>query len=161
MISTCVLLLNAGHEATVHTLGNAMRALLTHNVRAITDGTIEELFRLDPPLHLFTRWTNEDIDVFGTVIPQGTQVAALLGAANHDPNVFAAPTQFDPTRDARKQLAFGAGIHFCVGAPLARLEIRIALETLLKRAPDIQLSQPPQFANTYHFHGLKKLMVAI
>ncbi|WP_071481924.1 cytochrome P450 [Roseinatronobacter bogoriensis] len=162
MISTCILLLNAGHEATVHSIGNATKTLLQtdHYGRApISDALVEECLRFDPPLHLFARWAYDDIDVVGHVIPKGTQIACLLGAANRCPKHWDAPDSFDPTRSPKANLAFGAGLHFCLGAPLARLEIVHALNALVARLPGLKLAQTPLYADIYHFHGLKSLMV--
>ncbi|MEL6570290.1 MAG: cytochrome P450 [Pseudomonadota bacterium] len=159
MITTCILLLNAGHEATVHTLGNATKTLLETGHRAITEGCVEELLRFDPPLHLFTRYVYEPVEIGGHKFKRGEQIACLLGAANRDPAVFADPDQFDPTRPITQNTSFGGGIHFCVGAPLARLEIKIALLTLFSRCTDLRLSAPPRYADIYHFHGLERLMV--
>ena len=158
LISTCVLLLNAGHEATVHTMGNGVAAMLKHGVAEVTEPLVEEIMRYDPPLHLFTRWVYEDTEIEGVTLPRGTQIACLLGAANRDPAVYADPDAFDPTRGSKSHVAFGAGLHFCVGAPLARLELRIGLEELMR--DPLQLAEAPLYGNTYHFHGLEALMVA-
>ena len=162
MISTCILLLNAGHEATVHSIGNATKTLLQtgqYGRAPISNALVEEALRYDPPLHLFTRWAYDDIDVVGHVIPKGTQIACLLGAANRCPKHWDAPDSFDPTRNPKANLAFGAGLHFCLGAPLARLEIVHALNALIARLPGLKLAQTPLYADIYHFHGLKSLMV--
>ncbi len=159
LITTCILLLNAGHEATVHTLGNGVKTLLDHNARDITDACVEEIIRYDPPLHMFTRWVYEDVTMGDHSFKRGDQIACLLGAANRDPAAYANPNQFDPTRKGPQNTSFGGGIHFCVGAPLARLELRIALETLLTRCPNLHISETPHYGNVYHFHGLERLMV--
>ncbi len=167
LITTCILLLNAGHEATVHTLGNGVKALLEHGTppaalapEAIA-GTVEEILRFDPPLHLFTRHAYEEVEVMGVTLPQGSEIALLLGAANRDPQVWDAPGRFDPQRQHKPNLAFGAGLHFCVGAPLARLELQIALPILFARLPGLRLAEPPRYGDVYHFHGLKALRVAV
>ena len=159
LVSTCILLLNAGHEATVHSLGNAVKTLLEHDHREIDGPCVEELLRLDPPLHMFTRWVYEDLEIFGERFARGDRIACLLGAANRDPEVYAEPQRFDPARRGPAHLAFGAGIHFCVGAPLARLEMQIALDSLMRHCPDLKLAEPPRYADLYHFHGLERLMV--
>ena len=165
MISTCVLLLNAGHEATVHTLGNGIKTLLEHRTPrsrlapGAIDATVEEILRFDPPLHLFTRWAYEDIEVMGRMIPRGTQIACLLAAANRDSGPWEDPARFDPGRAIRPNLSFGAGLHFCLGAPLARLELRTALPILFDRLGDLTLAAPPRYADLYHFHGLEALQV--
>lgn len=160
LIATCIVLLNAGHEATVHMLGNGTKTLLdtgAHSV--ITPDVIEEILRFDPALHMFVRWAYETVTVFGHTFRRGDRVACLLGAAGRDPAVFAVPHRFDPTRPVKSHMAFGAGIHFCVGAPLARLELMIGLRTLFARCPGLRLTAPPRYANVYHFHGLERLMV--
>lgn len=166
LITTCILLLNAGHEATVHSIGNGVRALLRHHTPPAAlapdriAATVEEILRWDPPLHLFTRHAYEDVEVMGQVIPAGTEVALLLAAANRDPAMWDRPDRFDPARPAKPNLSFGAGLHFCVGAPLARLELQIALPILFSRLPGLRLVGKPAYADVYHFHGLTRLMVA-
>lgn len=160
LITTCILLLNAGHEATVHTLGNGTKTLLEHNLSHIDDATVEEVIRYDPPLHMFTRWVYEDVDLGGHQFKRGDQIACLLGAANRDPAAYDSPARFDPARNGPQNTSFGGGIHFCVGAPLARLELRIALDVLFKRCPDLRLTDTPRYGDVYHFHGLQRLMVA-
>jgi len=162
MIATCVLLLNAGHEATVHSLGLAVKTLLEHGLwpAPITDALVEECLRYDPALHLFTRWAYDDIDVMGVTIPHGAQLACLLGSANRCPRQWDQPDQFDPMRPAKPHTGFGAGLHFCLGAPLARLELQRALSVLTARLPRLTLAAPPQLADIYHFHGLEQLIVA-
>lgn len=160
LITTCILLLNAGHEATVHTLGNGTKTLLEQNIRGITDLCVEEIIRHDPPLHMFTRWVYEDVQIGDQRFKRGDQIACLLGAANRDPAVYPDPARFDPTRSGPQNTSFGGGIHFCVGAPLARLELKIALDVLFARCPDMRLTAPPSYGDVYHFHGLTGLMVA-
>ncbi|MGJ8623762.1 MAG: cytochrome P450 [Yoonia sp.] len=159
LITTCILLLNAGHEATVHTLGNGTKTLLENGLSEITETSIEEIIRYDPPLHMFTRWVYEDVTIGDETFKRGDQIACLLGAANRDPAAYADPNRFDVTRKGPQNTSFGGGIHFCVGAPLARLELRIALEVLFERCPNLSLAEPPQYADVYHFHGLERLMV--
>lgn len=161
--TTCILLLNAGHEATVHTLGNATKTLLETGIRPDKDPRfVEETIRHDPPLHMFTRWVYEPVEMGEFTLLPGDQVGLLLAAGNHDPLVFPDPRRFDPTRPLRPvNVSFGAGLHFCIGAPLARLEIGIALERLFARCPNLRLVTPPHYANVYHFHGLQNLLVTI
>ena len=159
LISTCILLLNAGHEATVHTLGNALKTVLPSTYRVVTPELVEEVLRYDPPLHVFTRHAYKDIDCFGIKITPGQEVACLLAAANRDPSFVENPNNFDPFRKTSQHQSFGAGLHFCVGAPLARLEITIGLQTLFERCPDLQIADSPKYAETYHFHGLTELIV--
>lgn len=161
LTATTILLLNAGHEATVHTLGNAIAACLTHGHRPTAEtapATVEETLRHDPPLHLFTRWVYEDCTLFDRTFARGDRVGLLLAAAGRDAAVFPAPARFDPARSPGPHLAFGAGLHFCVGAPLARLELEIGLETLFRRHPALALAAPPRYADIYHFHGLDRLI---
>jgi unspecific monooxygenase len=163
MISTCNLLLNAGHEATVHSLGNALKTLLQAGLSGqtpITDALIEETLRFDPPPHLFRRWAYEDVEVMGRTLPKGTQIACLRGAANRCAKRCDAPANFDPARSAKANLAIGAGLHFCLGTTLARLELRHALRALVSRLPGLKLAQTPHYADIYHFHGLKSLFVS-
>lgn len=166
LITTCILLLNAGHEATVHSIGNGVKCLLENGAPVSTlgpdaiEGTVEEILRLDPPLHIFTRWAYEDVEVMGTPIPKGSEVQLLLAAANRDPGVWEDPARFSPARPIKPNTSFGAGIHFCVGAPLARLELQTALPILFDRLPGLRLASAPVYGNVYHFHGLERLMVA-
>ncbi len=168
LISSTILLLNAGHEATVHQTGNAVRAILQQGGdprRFFTslDATaeaVEECLRFDTPLHMFTRYAYEEIAFAdGVVVKPTEQIAVLLGMANHDPRAFEAPDAFLPGRHNQKNASFGAGIHFCIGAPLARLELHVSLKTLFDRLPSLAAAEPPQFADTYHFHGLSRLDV--
>ncbi|MFC5724508.1 cytochrome P450 [Streptomyces gamaensis] len=167
MVSTCVLLLNAGHEATVNSTGNGWLALLRHPEQlaalrsdpGLLPGAVEELLRYDTPLHLFERWVLDDIDVAGTRIPRGSEVALLFGSANRDPARFPAPDRFDITRPDNPHLSFGAGVHYCLGAPLARLELSAVCEALLRRAPGIRLAAEPRRKKGYVIRGLAELRV--
>lgn len=160
LVTTAILLLNAGHEATVHAIGNAAKAFLELGLRdGIGEGHVEEALRYDAPLHLFTRYALEDLDYAGLRLKKGEVVGLLLGAANRDPARFRDPDRFDPGRDPNPHVSFGAGIHFCIGAPLARLEMQIALPLLFKRLPRLALAETPRYRNAYHFHGLERLMV--
>jgi cytochrome P450 len=162
MITTCILLLNAGHEATVHTLGNAVKLALETGTRPGADAArfVEEVLRYDPPLHLFTRWAYEDVEVHGHTFRRGDEVGLLLASAGRDAAVYADAERFVSDRaDGPANLAFGAGLHFCVGAPLARLEMQIALPILFERCPDLRLAEAPRYADIYHFHGLEALRV--
>jgi cytochrome P450 len=168
LVSSSVLLLNAGHEATVHQTGNAVRTILHQNGdprRFFPDAdqtaaTVEECLRYDAPLHMFTRYASDWVDLApGVTIEPGERVGLLLGAANNDPASFDEPRQFLPGRADQKNVSFGAGIHFCVGAPLARLELQIGLKVLFERLPKMQLSYEPSYRDSYHFHGLDMLKV--
>ena len=160
LVTTAILLLNAGHEATVHALGNGIKCLLELNIRnGIGEGHVEEILRYDAPLHLFTRYALEDLEYAGVKFRKGEEVGLMLGAANRDPARFADPDSFDPSRDPNSHVSFGAGIHFCIGAPLARLEMQVALPLLFQRLPKLRLAEAPRYRNAYHFHGLESLRV--
>lgn len=162
LITTCILLLNAGHEATVHTLGNGVKLCLETGARPGPDPAplVEEILRFDPPLHLFTRQAYEDVTLAGHSFRRGDEVGLLLASAGRDESVYDGAGSFRPDRmDGPANLAFGAGLHFCVGASLARLELQIALPVLFATCPDLRLAAPPAYANIYHFHGLDRLML--
>ncbi|MCP3817946.1 cytochrome P450 [Streptomyces sp. A3M-1-3] len=170
MISTCVLLLNAGHEATVNTTANGWWTFFRHPdqlaaLRAAPDAllstAVEELMRFDTPLQMFERWVLDDIDVGGTVIPRGSEVALLFGSANRDPARFENPDVLDVARKDNPHITFGAGIHFCLGAPLARLELAASIGTLLRAAPELRLAAEPEWQPGYVIRGLKELLVEV
>ncbi|MFB6502681.1 MULTISPECIES: cytochrome P450 [unclassified Streptomyces] len=169
MISTCVLLLNAGHEATVNTTVNGWWTLLRHPeqlaaLRAdhgLLPTAIEELMRYDTPLQMFERWVLDDIEIDGTVIPRGSEVALLFGSANRDPARFTDPDTLDLARRDNPHITFGAGIHFCLGAPLARVELAASFGELLRRAPDMRLVAEPEWNPGYVIRGLKELRVEL
>ncbi|MFC7309192.1 cytochrome P450 [Streptomyces monticola] len=147
LIGMAVLLLIAGHETTVNLIGNGLRALFAHpgqlellrsDPDGLMDGAIEEMLRYDGPVETATpRWTTEDVQIGTTTVPAGDIVLVALADADHDQARFAEPDRFDIRRDARGHIAFGHGLHYCLGAPLARLEGRIAFRTLLERCPDL------------------------
>jgi cytochrome P450 len=170
MISTCVLLLNAGHEATVNTTGNGWWALFRNPgqleaLRAAPDAllpsAVEELMRYDTPLQMFERWVLDDIEIGGTVIPRGSEVALLFGSANRDPARFDQPDELRLARPDNPHVTFGAGIHFCLGAPLARIELAASFGSLLRRAPGLQLVSEPEWSPGYVIRGLKSLPVTL
>jgi cytochrome P450 len=127
---------------------------------AAAAATVEETLRFDPPLHLFTRYVLEDLEYAGLAFRKGERVGLLLGAANRDPERFREPGRFDPSRAPNPHVSFGAGIHFCLGAPLARLELGIALRALFERLPDLRLEGPPAWRDMWHFRGLEALRIA-
>jgi cytochrome P450 len=167
IVSTVIVLLNAGHEATVNTLGNGVRALMEQGDewKRLVDGSvsaaaaIEELLRYDPPLQLFERWVLEDgVEVAGVPIPRGEKIAVLFGAANRDPRVFDSPDAFDVGRpNAAEHISFGGGIHVCIGAPLARIELEASLRVLVERCPGLQLAAEPRRNPAFVIWGLEAL----
>jgi cytochrome P450 len=169
LIGTCVLLLNAGHEASVNGAGNGWWTLFRHpqalaRLRAepaLLPSALEELLRFYTPLSLFERWVLEPIEIEGVPIPRGGEVALLFGSANRDPAAFERPDELDLARDPNAYLSFGAGIHYCLGAPLAKLELGIAFETLLRRLPNLELVEPPRWKPTFVLRGLRALRVQV
>jgi len=165
LVTTCILLLNAGHEATVHGIGNGVKSILengtdTQSIFATREGrsaVVEESLRYDPPLHMFPRFVREDLEYGGQKFRRGDVIGLMLGSANRDPRRFYHADKFDLIRGGIGHVTFGAGIHFCVGAPLARLELEIALPVLFDRLPGIALAETPVYADRYHFHGLGQL----
>src|SRR5215218_6844713 len=131
LIGTCVLLLNAGHEATVNVTGNGWWALFRNPAElerlrtdlSLVPTAVEELMRYDTPLQMFERWVLEDVELHGQKVAKGQELALLFGSANHDPQVFDRPDALDVGREPNPHMSFGAGIHFCLGAPLARVEL--------------------------------------
>jgi len=168
LLATCVLLLIAGHETTVNLIGNGLFALLRHpaEFRALRDHptliatAVEELLRYDGPVQRTGRMTMTDVEISGTPIPKGSIVAAIIGAANRDPAQFSDPERLDVARRENRHIAFGFGIHFCLGAPLARVEGQIAIGTLLRRLPALELaSAQPEWRESSVLRGLKALQV--
>jgi cytochrome P450 len=167
MIGTCVLILNAGHEATVNVTGNGWWSLFRHPDQlallradhALVPRAVEELMRFDTPLQMFERWVLEDAEICGVHVPKGQELALLFGSANHDPAVFDRPDELDLTRAPNPHMAFGAGIHFCLGAPLARVELDVSYSTLLRRLPRMEPVAEPEWKPNYIIRGLKELRV--
>ncbi|WP_416984344.1 cytochrome P450 [Streptomyces sp. T028] len=169
MISTAVLLLNAGHEATVNATVNGWNALF-HNpeqlaaLRAdhsLVPTAVEELMRYDTPLQLFERWVLDEIEIDGTTIPRGAEIAMLFGSANHDPEVFEHPERLDLTRTENPHISFSAGIHYCIGAPLARIELAASMTALLEKAPTLALAEEPKRKPNFVIRGLEGLDVTL
>ena len=168
LVSTTIVLLNAGHEATVHQIGNSVRVILESGLdpahlfrdEAATERTVEETLRICAPVHIFQRWALEPAEIDGISFQRGDKVAMILAAANLDPKKFSDPLTFKPDRSEAPNLSFGAGIHFCIGAPLARLELNIALPILFSRLPGLRLANTPDVKDVYHFHGLERLELA-
>jgi len=169
MISTAVLLLNAGHEATVNATVNGWWALFRDPgqlaaLRAdhsLVPSAIEELMRYDTPLQLFERWVLDDIEIAGTTIPRGSEIAMLFGSANHDPAVFTDPARLDLTRRDNPHISFSAGIHYCIGAPLARIELAASMTALLEQAPALTLATEPRRKPNFVIRGLEGLSVTV
>ncbi len=170
LVANCILLLNAGHEASVNTLGNGLLGLFRRpaelaRLRADPDGlvptAIEEMIRYDAPLQLFERTAYEDIEIGAITVRSGQKIAVLLGAANRDPAVFPDPGRLDVGRDPNPHLGFGGGIHFCLGAPLARLELSVSVPTLLRRLPTMELVEEPSYHPNFVIRGLQSLQVRI
>ena len=169
MISTCVLLLNAGHEATVNATANGWLALFRNPdqlaaLRAdhsLVPTAVEELMRYDTPLQMFERWVLDEIEIDGTTIPRGAEVALLFGSANHDPAVFADPDRLDLARRDNPHISFSAGIHYCIGAPLARIELAASMTSLLERAPAVRLAAEPERRPNFVMRGLTGLRVEL
>ena len=166
MISTVMVLLEAGHEATVNSLGNGMRAMMLHRDQwqRVTAGevaartAIEDMIRWDAPLQLFERWVLDDgVEIAGQPIPVGAEVAMLFGSANRDPRRFTDPGRFDVGRGDTAHVGFGGGIHFCIGAPLARLELETSLAQLAARFPQVELAADPVYHPTFVLRGLTAL----
>ncbi len=162
VVASAVLLLNAGHEASVNVFGNGLVAMLRAGVRptpAQVPACVEEMLRFDSALQLFERTATETVTVGEVTLEPGQRIAALLGAANRDPAVFADPDTFRPDRDPNPHLAFGAGVHFCVGAPLARMELVESLGLLLGRFPDLRLVSEPESRGTFVLRGFRSVVV--
>ncbi|MEV4292325.1 cytochrome P450 [Nonomuraea bangladeshensis] len=176
LLATCVLLLVAGHETTVNLIANGVLALVRHGLLAYAAErprqVVEEVLRYDPPVQLTGRVALRDAELGGTPVPAGTAVVALIGAANRDPAVFPDPDHFDPgrfdatrsdgAREPGRHLAFGLGIHFCLGATLARMEGEIALSALAAAAPRMELLDPaPPYKPNLVLRGLARLPVRL
>ena len=170
LLATCILLLVAGHETTVNLIGNGTLALLRHPDQlallrddpSLARSAVEELLRYDPPVQFTGRVALEDITIGDVTIPKGQQSVILLASANRDPEVFADPDRLDITRAENRHLSFGHGIHYCVGAPLARLEAEIALGALVQRFPDMRLlADAPPYKENIVLRGLASLPVGI
>lgn len=169
LVTTCILLLNAGHEATVNVTANGTLALLRHPEQwaaivadpSLVPTAVEELIRYDGPLQLFERTATEDVTIGPVTVHSGQKVAALLGSANRDPAVFDSPDTLDVARTNNPHIGFGAGIHFCLGAPLARVELQASLGTLVSRFPRMALAGEPQRRPEFVIRGLQRLPVTV
>lgn len=170
LIATCVLLLNAGHEASVNGFGNGFVALLQReeqlrllqaNPFGLAETAVDEFIRFDAPLHLFERTATSDVEIGGVKIKEGQKIASLLGSANRDESVFKNPTEMDITRDPNPQIGFGAGIHFCIGAPLARMEMTTSLPALIEKYPNLKLASEPIRRPGFVLRGYESINVTV
>jgi cytochrome P450 len=169
MLAFCILLLIAGNETTTNLIGNGLLALLRNPEQferlrgdpSLVDSAVEELLRFDSPVQLTARVALEDVEVGGRRIPQNSLVVTLLGAANHDPELFADPDRLDLGRSDNRHVAFGMGIHFCLGAPLARAEAQVVFRTLAQRFPAMALASAPKRRRTITLRGLESLPVRL
>ncbi|MFM2412023.1 MAG: hypothetical protein RLZZ587_356 [Actinomycetota bacterium] len=168
LIATCVLLLNAGHEASVNGFGNGAVAALSRpetiqpirdDPRTIGPSAVEEFLRFDSPLQLFERTATADTEIGGVAIEKGQKIAALLGSANRDETVFDRATEMDLTRERNPHIGFGAGIHFCIGAPLARVEMNVVLPAVFERFPTLTLVREPQRRPGFVLRGYESVSV--
>jgi cytochrome P450 len=168
VVDLALLLLLAGHETTVNLIGNGVLALLhapdqldlLRRTPDLVPGAVDELLRFDSPVQMTQRVAPEDVDLAGCRVRAGDEILLVLGAANRDPVVFADPHRLDVTRDARRHVAFGGGIHHCLGASLARVEGQVALSALLARFRHLELAGPPVRRPTFTLRGLESLPVS-
>ena len=169
LLSTCILLLIAGHETTVNLIANGVLALLRNpkefeklkEDRTLAKTAVEETLRYDPPVLFTARVAMTDIEAEDITVSKGEQVILLLGAANRDPDVFDDPHEFDIARSRNPHLAFGMGIHFCIGAPLARVEGQIAFDLLAERLPNMELeTDQPEYKENIVLRGMKALPIS-
>lgn len=170
LIATCVLLLNAGHEASVNGFGNGFVALMQRedqlkllqaNPYGLADTAVDEFIRFDAPLHLFERTATSDVEIGGVLVKEGQKIASLLGSANRDESMFKNPTEMDITRDPNPQIGFGAGIHFCIGAPLARMEMTTSLPKLIEKYPNLKLASEPIRRPGFVLRGYESVNVTV
>ena len=169
IISTCVLLLVAGHETTVNLIGNAILAMLRQPMQWAALGAdatrapavIEEILRFDPPVQMVARIAADDMTIGQIEVPARDLMVLLLGAAHRDPTEFDQPDTFDPDRGTLRHLGFGRGLHYCLGAPLARLEAGVALSALTARFPNARLDSEPRYKTNVTLRGLSNLTVAV
>jgi cytochrome P450 len=169
LVASCVLLLFAGHETTTNLIGNSVLALLRNSAAArtwredpaLTASAVEELLRFDGPTAAMVRVAREDLPIDGRVVHRGDRLFLMINAANRDPRQFHEPDRLDLRRADNRHLAFGHGIHFCLGAPLARLEGQVALPALLARFPRLSpRGEAPEWLDSLVFRGMRSLPVA-
>jgi cytochrome P450 len=168
-LATCMLILLAGHETTANLIGNGVLALMRHRDQwelltgdgLLVRSAVEELLRYDSPVQMIQRIAIEDAEFGDITVPKGELIGLLLAAANRDPGRFPDPDRFDITRGDAPLVAFGGGVHFCLGAPLARMETQIALAALSQRAPGLQLAAEPEWRTTFIIRGLESLHLTV
>jgi cytochrome P450 len=165
-----VLLLNAGHEASVNGFGNGLVAamqrpdqleLLRTRPYEVAATAIDEFLRFDAPLHLFERTATADVEIGGVLVREGQKIASLLGSANRDESVFENPTEMNLERDPNPHIGFGAGIHFCIGAPLARMEMTTSLPALFDRYPTLELAAEPLRRPGFVLRGYESVILRV
>ena len=170
LIATCILTLNAGHEATVHAIGNGLLALasdpdqfelLKTDPAGLAERATDEILRYDSPLQMFERWVLTDLEWSGTELEHGTKVGLLFGSANHDEAVFVEPERLDLRRIDNPHVSFGAGVHYCVGAPLARVELEVAFAAFATRIEKFELNGEPERVRSLVFRGMRSLPLAL
>jgi cytochrome P450 len=170
LVATVLLLYVAGHETTVNLIGNGVLALLRHPDQlarwrddpTLDEAAVDELLRFDGPVQLTVRVPLAEVRFDDVVVERGAPVLAVLGAANHDPSVFAQPDELDLRRpNAARHLAFGGGIHYCLGAALARAEAQIAIGTLIRRFPHLELAAEPEWRDRLTIRGVSRLELAV
>ncbi|ADU01487.1 MULTISPECIES: cytochrome P450 [Mycolicibacterium] len=169
IVATCNLLLVAGHETTVNLIANAILALLSNDGQwsalaadpARVGAVVEETLRYDPPVQLVGRIAAEDMTVGTTTVPKGDNMLLLTAAAHRDPDAVDRPDEFDPDRESFRHLGFGKGPHFCIGAPLARLEAAVALTALTSRFPGAQLAGEPSYKQNVTLRGMSELPITL
>ncbi|MFF4357590.1 cytochrome P450 [Streptomyces sp. NPDC001604] len=167
ILSMCALLLFAGHETTINSISNGILALLRHPDQlqqlkadpSLMAGAVEEMLRYDGPVKLVVRWVNRDLELGGQTLRTGDRTYLVNSAANRDPSVFASPASFDIRRSPNPHLAFGRGVHACIGAQLARLEMRVAIERILERLPGLRLDGEPQWLPSLASRAMRELRV--
>ncbi|MGH8947331.1 MAG: cytochrome P450, partial [Acidimicrobiia bacterium] len=169
IVGTSILTLNAGHEATVHAIGNGLLALARddgqygrlHRGETEVATAVDELLRFDSPLQMFERWVLADTEVAGVPLAKGSKVGLLFGSANHDPGVFGDPERLDLARQPNPHVSFGAGLHYCVGAPLARVELEAAFGVFAARVAGIELRDASGRIDSLVFRGLGTLRLDV
>ena len=169
LVGTCILLLNAGHEATVNTTGNGWWALFRNPDqlarlradRSLVPTAVEEILRYEPSSPMFERWVLEDCEIGGVEVPRGAELGLLFISANRDGAVFPDPDRMDVGRTDNPHLSFGAGVHFCLGAPLARIELQSSFGTMLERFPHMELVEEPRWKPNFVLRGLESLKVRV